>query len=278
MGCIRSVFRCPETQSWQRYSARGYARNKPPSRSVVLTSVSKSSGRSRGAINRCRALDGFSAPTAFTSLGRDRRAAAQSNAGANETNREPITLQWKLAEGETLYYEQSEEQTRRETMDGQHLDFKDRRYYLYRWDVLADNWPMSPDGVPMSTVFVSFGRILHESGAPERTILTDTCEPSDARRFNAEANQMQDDAFRMLRSSFVFFATPSETTALPGDLVGSRSQKRCEYPIQSNHRVALHPADASPCANSQDRAAAISPNCWTVLRGTCSETAVLLDG
>jgi hypothetical protein len=168
--------------------------------------------------------------TAVTSLVVDYRAAAQSKTDAYGSKGEPMTLQWKFAKGETLYYEQTDERVVRDSLDGQHVDIIERRYYLYRWDVIAEDWPLSPDGVPMSSLAVSFGRIVHESDAPGATFLEDTFKPSQGNRLNAEAKDLQNRVFRMLQSSFVFFATSTGATGLPNDLAGIEIPRELQVP------------------------------------------------
>lgn len=181
--------------------------------------------------------------TAFTLVGFDQRGSAQSTSAANQRDGKPIKLQWKLAEGETLYYEQREEQMVRESVGNNHLAFKDRRYFLYRWDVLLDDGPLSPGGVPMSVVSVSFERILRESVTPERTILADTYAPVGSDGLSTEAKQMQDEIFGMLGSNFVFFVTPDGGTALPNDLTGIEVPQEMRVPETVHSPRSFTPGD-----------------------------------
>lgn len=166
-------------------------------------------------------------------LGQD--VSAQTTSGIEQKGVRTVKLQWKLAEGETLFYEQFEEKQLRVDVGNQPFEFKDRRYYLYRWDVLFDQGPLSPEGVPFSLAMVNFGWIQHESTTPERSIFVDTYAPSGTAGLGFEEKQMQDEVFGMLRSSFVFFFAPDGGTMLPSDAEGMEIPQQMRVPdtIQS---------------------------------------------
>ncbi len=114
------------------------------------------------------------------------------------------TIHWKFNPGEKLHYQLQTVETRNLDYGGEKSTEVLRRTFWFRWEV------ESVDGYGNARIHVTFNRIQAESETPAGKIAVDTDAPLGKRECERApaAKELQDDAFRMVRSSFVFRASP----------------------------------------------------------------------
>lgn len=123
----------------------------------------------------------------------------------------PVKLRWKLVEGESVVYLHEQESVT-QLKDGITTGkWSNRKSYLYRWTVFGET-------EDQSLVNATFHWVRKEMVTPDQKIAVDTLVPMAPTTLSPDLKELQDNAFRMLRSNFIFFATPGGDTAL-GDQI-----------------------------------------------------------